>query len=59
MISELNKDDEGTYLVTYKVSGEVKGSNNVILEVIERIKAVGDVYDYATVQGIKNSKYMR
>ena len=53
MISELDKDDEGTYLVTYKVSGEVKGSNNVILEVIEGIKAVGDVYDYATVQGIK------
>ena len=59
MISQLQKADEGTYVITYNTNGEVKGSNNVILEVIEAIRAVGDVYDYATVQGFKNFERQR
>jgi hypothetical protein len=51
VISQLTKDDDGTYVIKYAVSGEVKGSSNVELEVIVAITAVGDVYDYSTVQG--------
>jgi len=51
VISNLEKGDKGAYLVFFKISGVVQGSKSVNLEVIERIVATGDVYDYATVQG--------
>ena len=54
IINDLSKADEGAYVVTFRMSGVVRGSNNVQLEVIEKIVPLGDVYDYATVQGINS-----
>ena len=54
IINDLSKADEGAYVVTFRMSGVVRGSNNGQLEVIEKIVPLGDVYDYATVQGINS-----
>merc|ERR1712218_367235 len=51
IITGLKAEDEGTYLVTYSQSSIEKGSIDIILEVIMKITATGDVYDYATVKG--------
>ena len=54
VINPLSTKDTGTYLISYAISGAVKGSKNIDLTVIEAIKAVGDVYDFATVQGLES-----
>ena len=52
VIADLGGPDEGVYVVTYKKEGLVVGAHNINLDVLEKIQALGDVYDYATVTGL-------
>ena len=51
IITDLQASDQGTYVVTYEQNGVSEGTINIVLDVIENVEALGDVYDYATVEG--------
>eukprot|EP00116_Pleurobrachia_bachei_P008799 sb/3469061/ len=58
IISDLQPADQGTYVVTYEQDGVSEGTINVVLDVIEKVEAEGDVYDYATVEDSKTEVYV-